>query len=186
MGHMTDAYFFGYGSLVNQATHGYPDVTATEITGWKRHWRQIDAFPRAILTAVPAPQSRLEGLIARVPDNDWAALDLRERAYDRVPLAPAQRLGAFSTLDLAIYEIPAQKHPAPDRLRPIALSYLDVVVQGYFRVFGEAGVARFFATTTGWEAPILDDRSAPLYPRAQRLTKAETALVDHYLVHLAA
>lgn len=47
--------------------------------------------------------------------------------------------------------------------------------------FGEAGVARFFATTDGWDAPILDDRAKPQYPRAQQLSSAETALVDRML-----
>ena len=41
-------------------------------------------------------------------------------------------------------------HPQPKT--PILLSYLDVVVQGYLAEFGEAGVARFFASTDGWGA----------------------------------
>ncbi len=183
---MTNAYFFGYGSLVNQATHGYPDVSAAKITGWQRHWRQIDPFPRAILTAVPAPQSQLFGLLARVPDNDWAALDQREGAYDRTLLSAAEKDVSFAEHAVAIYEIPEGKHPAPAALRPIALSYLDVVVQGYLQVFGESGVADFFATTTGWDAQILNDRATPMYPRAQRLSKTETALVDHYIARLTA
>jgi hypothetical protein len=66
-------------------------------------------------------------------------------------------------------------HAAP---HPILLSYLDTVVQGYLREFGEAGAARFFETTTGWEAGIHDDRTDPVYPRAQDTTDRERALVD--------
>ncbi|WP_010137298.1 hypothetical protein [Oceanicola sp. S124] len=57
-------------------------------------------------------------------------------------------------------------------------------MQGYLDEFGEAGVARFFETTDGWGAPIRDDRAAPLYPRAQKLSPAERALVDRWLAKL--
>ena len=66
------------------------------------------------------------------------------------------------------------------------LSYVDVVVQGYRQQFGAQGVADFFATTDGWEAPILDDRAAPRYPRAQRLDRADQLLVDHHLAAVGA
>jgi hypothetical protein len=64
---------------------------------------------------------------------------------------------------------------------PILMSYLDVVVQGYLREFGQAGAEDFFATTDGWDIPVLDDRAAPRYPRHQALTGDERALVDALL-----
>ena len=69
-------------------------------------------------------------------------------------------------------------------LHPVLLSYLDVVVQGYMREFGEAGVARFFATTDGWDAPVLDDRKHPIYPRHQVLNSSERALTDDQIAQL--
>jgi hypothetical protein len=68
----------------------------------------------------------------------------------------------------------------------ILLSYLDVVVQGFLKEFGESGVTRFFDTTDGWNTPVLNDRNDPRYPRAQVLSTAETALVDHHLNRLSA
>jgi hypothetical protein len=56
-----------------------------------------------------------------------------------------------------------------------------VVVQGYLREFGEAGVKRFFDTTDGWEAPVLNDRADPVYPRHRVLTADERTLVDDLL-----
>ena len=53
-------------------------------------------------------------------------------------------------------------------------------------MFGLDGVAAFFDTTDGWDAPILDDRAAPRYPRHQRLAPDETALVDQHLSRLNA
>ncbi|MEP2784884.1 MAG: gamma-glutamylcyclotransferase family protein [Pseudoruegeria sp.] len=181
---MKDPYFFGYGSLVNRATHTYPDVHPVKIKGWHRHWRQTTVFHRAILTAVPDAESQISGLLARVPDDDWTALDEREHAYDRVDISDTASPLMDQSAQVAIYEIPNGKHPEPAVLHPIALSYLDVVVQGYLNEFGETGVADFFASTSGWEAPILNDRHAPLYPRAQILNTAEAQLVDRYISRL--
>ena len=66
---------------------------------------------------------------------------------------------------------------------PIKLSYLDVVVEGFAQEFGLDGVARFFDTTTGW-GPVLDDRTAPLYPRARPVAPALRRLVDDQLANM--
>ncbi|SLN15518.1 hypothetical protein PSA7680_00402 [Pseudoruegeria aquimaris] len=178
---MRDPFFFGYGSLVNRGTHDYRDSAPARLQGWRRHWRQIASFPRAILTAARQPDCRIDGLIARVPGADWARLDAREAAYDRVLLGAEISHAHASAAAIAIYEIPEAKHPAPEAPHPIALSYLDVVVQGYLQEFGTGGVADFFATTTGWEAGILDDRSDPLYPRASATTLDAKLLTDKHL-----
>lgn len=162
--------FFGYGSLVNLGTHDYPSARRVTVSGWARTWRHAGGQPHAFLTAVPAPDQQIDGIAALVPGGDWAALDLREAAYLRVPLPDGT----------AIYHIPEDLHPPAETANPILLSYLDVVVKGYLTEFGEEGVARFFATTSGWNAPILDDRAAPIYPRSQLLTGAEIALVDRW------
>ena len=59
------------------------------------------------------------------------------------------------------------------------------MVQGFLRLYGEDGVRGFFRTTTGWETPVLDDRDAPIYPRAQPLNRQERDLVDAHLDALA-
>jgi len=66
------------------------------------------------------------------------------------------------------------------------MSYLDVVIQGYLRAFGQDGALRFFETTDGWGSPILNDRAAPRYPRHQALRPDETAFVDEQLARLSA
>ncbi|MEO0750948.1 MAG: gamma-glutamylcyclotransferase, partial [Pseudomonadota bacterium] len=63
---------------------------------------------------------------------------------------------------------------------------VDVVVHGYLREFGDAGARRFFLTTTGWDAPVQDDRTAPIYPRHQRLNGYERGLVDEMLAEVGA
>jgi len=183
---MQDAYFFGYGSLVNCATHGFEGAQTARLAGWRRVWRHTDLRPVAFLTVVPDAQSEIEGLIAPVPGADWAALDQREAAYLRAPAAAQVRHSLPHAPEIAVYTIPEGRHGAPDAARPVLLSYLDVVVQGYLREFGEDGVGRFFETTQGWDAPILDDRAAPRYPRHLPLKDGERALVDAHLARVGA
>lgn len=179
-----DPYFFGYGSLVNRATHDYTRASRARVRGWARVWRGTSLRRVAYLSAVEAPGVEIEGLIAAVPGADWRALDARERAYARHPLAMVDH-DHPEALDIMIYKVEAH-HISTAAAHPILLSYLDVVVQGYLREFGEAGVARFFETTTGWEVGVLDDRATPQYPRAQVTTDRERALVDAGLRDLGA
>jgi len=178
---MADPFFFGYGSLVNRATHDFDEAHPARLSGWRRAWRHTRLRPVAFLTAVPAPGHTIDGLVAHVPGDDWAALDQRERAYDRTPVTEAADHTVTRAIHVQVYAIPHGKHGVPDETHPVLLSYLDVVVQGYLREFGEAGVQRFFDTTDGWDAPILDDRAAPVYGRHQRLRDEERALVQDWL-----
>ncbi len=175
-----DPYFFGYGSLVNRWTHDYPDARPARAQGWRRVWRHITNHRGAVLTAVPDPGTTIEGLVAAVPGADWQALDTREAGYDRVDAAEQIAHDLSPTTRVAIYTIPATKHPAAPGPQPVLLSYLDVVIQGYLREFGEEGALRFFDTTDNW-GPVRDDRVEPLYPRHQRLTADERAFVDDQL-----
>jgi hypothetical protein len=164
---------FGYGSLVNRATHPHGPARRLTLRGWRRAWVQTGLRPAAYLTVLPDPSGRLDGLALPVAPADRAGLLAREAAYDAV------RQGA-----LTIFTIPPGKHPPASAPQPILLSYLDAVVQGYLTEFGPEGVARFFATTAGWQTPVLDDRAAPRYPRHQPLTAPERALVDSHLDRL--
>ncbi|WP_050929072.1 gamma-glutamylcyclotransferase family protein [Aestuariivita boseongensis] len=174
-------YFFGYGSLVNTATHDFPDPQPARLTGWRRAWRHTDLRPVAFLTAIPDPGCTIDGMIAHVPDDDWQALDAREWAYDRLPVTEQVSHGLKSLADIAVYAVPEGRHTRPSEAYPVLMSYLDVVVQGYLRVFGESGAERFFDTTDGWGSPILNDRAEPRYPRHQQLSSEERDFVDAQL-----
>lgn len=173
-----DPWFFGYGSLVNRATHDFARPQPARLIGWRRVWRHTGLRPVAFLSAVPDAGCSIDGLIAQVPRGDWAALDEREWAYDRVPVTEAVRHDLREPAQIAVYAVPEGRDAAPSRAHPILLSYIDVVVQGFLREFGGAGAERFFETTAGWDAPVLNDRAEPRYPRHQRLEPEETMLVD--------
>ncbi|MDA7964114.1 gamma-glutamylcyclotransferase family protein [Ruegeria sp.] len=183
---MADPYFFGYGSLVNLTTHDFPDPHPAVLRGWRRAWRHTDLRPVAFLTAIPDPDSEIEGMIAHVPNDDWDALDQREWAYDRIPATRAITHPLTQDVEIAVYAVPSQRQTEPSNRHPLLLSYIDVVIQGYLRAFGPDGADRFFATTDGWDAPILNDRAAPRYPRHQQLKPDETAFVDDRLRQLPA
>ncbi|MEM6304983.1 MAG: gamma-glutamylcyclotransferase family protein [Pseudomonadota bacterium] len=176
-------YFFGYGSLVNAATHDYPDPRPARLRGWRRVWVQTPARKAVYLSVEPHAGTTIKGLIAAVPGADWAALDLREAAYDRLPSGGAIQHDLSPPPQVSHYAV---KNPQPLDLAEafIVLSYLDIVIKGYLDVFGTDGVQRFFDTTVGWDTPILNDRSDPRYPRYHQLTRAEEALVDDHLAAL--
>ena len=169
--------FFGYGSLVHLDTHDYPDPQHATLTGWRRVWRHAKARPVAFLSVEPCPDTTLHGITAQVPDADWAALDLREYAYNRRDVSDQ-----FAA-QTAIYEANPDHTQDPSVGHPILLSYLDVVIAGYQALRGD-GADHFFATTHGW-GPVLDDRNAPLYPRAQPLNLTTRDAVDTALSTLS-
>ncbi|WP_370399087.1 gamma-glutamylcyclotransferase family protein [Sulfitobacter sp. JB4-11] len=173
-------YFFGYGSLVNRSTHAYPDAHPAQLQGWQRAWVRCEGRDTVFLSAQPAPDITIDGLIAAVPGDDWAALDERERGYARIVSGNAVVHPLSPLPHVAHYSVPPEHH-LPDGDHVILLSYLDVVVQGFLREFGEKGVARFFNTTAGWNTPVLNDRAKPIYSRAQKLSDDETGLVNDHL-----
>ncbi|MEO0380223.1 MAG: gamma-glutamylcyclotransferase family protein [Pseudomonadota bacterium] len=175
-------WFFGYGSLVNCATHDYPQAQTATLNGWRRVWVRTALRDVVFLSIHRAPGHSIEGLVAAVPDANWAALDLREGGYARLEATRDVNHNSRAT-HIAAYQVP------PEDVRTggdhcILLSYLDVVVQGFLKEFGEAGAEGFFATTDGWDTPVRDDRAAPLYPRAQMLTPAERSLTDRLLAQV--
>ncbi|MCA0271517.1 MAG: gamma-glutamylcyclotransferase [Proteobacteria bacterium] len=174
--------FFGYGSLVNRATHDHGLGAPARLSGWRRVWRHTRLRDTPFLSVEPA-EAEIDGLIAAVPGGDWQRLDLRETGYRRHPV-PAERLS--TTPDwvdrIEIYAV-EDHHILPANGQPILMSYLDTVVQGFLREFGAEGVDGFFATTTSWSA-LLDDRDAPRYPRSQITTAAERRLVDDHVAAL--
>jgi hypothetical protein len=172
--------FFGYGSLVNRDTHVYENAVRAQLKGWRRTWVYTRERGQAFLSVIPDAQTTIDGLIAEVPHGDWAALDAREHGYARIPSSGSVVHPQSPSQEISHYSVPretwlegAENH--------ILLSYLDVVVQGYLREYGAGGVSDFFATTDRWDTPILNDRAAPIYPRARTLTAQETALVNQHL-----
>ena len=122
---------------------------------------------------------------SRAARGSGAALDQRERNYQKVNLDASSfviennNVSALDELSIHVYRSPPVAVPK----RPLSLlrSYLDVVMQGYLREFGEAGVAGFIETTKGFELQIHEDRQKPLYSRHQPISDDECAIFERFL-----
>jgi hypothetical protein len=180
--------YFGYGSLVNRATHrtAIVDAFPARLRNWRRLWRprpDMPGFPAALLTIRPEEGCWTDGLLVIDHADNLAAIDAREARYDRVALDAAD-LDIAQPLapDIPAYVYVAQEHlpvhPAPPM---ILRSYLDAVLQGFLEVHGEAGVARFLSETEGFDFIVHEDAEAPVYPRAVKLAQAQRATLDALL-----
>lgn len=180
---MHDHFIFGYGSLVNSATHDFNPCHPATLNGWRRVWRKSPVRAAAYLDIEPHASSRIDGLILNTPRAD-PALDHRERAYNRVQIGDQVGHGLDREIEVNAFSItPAEALPL-DRQSVILQSYLDVVTQGYLRVYGESGLTNFFESTTGWTIPVLMDRGDPQYPRHQPAEKLARDLCDAWVGRL--
>ena len=183
---------FGYGSLVNKDTLAPGTRTVrVRVAGWRRAWRHsgLTSFGRrCTLTVYPDAAGAIDGIVIAQPMDTLPALDQREGQYTR----HAIDAGALDWLDPRpdgwpdpfVY-VGNDEHRRPgDADHPIMLSYLDVVIAGFLKTFGASGADHFVKTTDDWHVPVLNDRTAPRYPRALSLSTSERRRVDRCLAEL--
>ncbi len=181
---MSEVFIFGYGSLVNRATHDYAAAHRATLSGWRRAWRHTTRRDVAFLNVVPEPGHVLQGVVLGVP-HVAPDLDRREYAYSRTDVTEVVEHPMAGRPPVSLFAIPPDAGEGCGG-HVLLLSYIDVVVQGYLREYGDDGVREFFETTEGWGAPVIDDRAAPRYPRAQPVDDRLTGLVDHWLARVGA
>ncbi|WP_029057322.1 hypothetical protein [Stappia stellulata] len=186
--------YFGYGSLVNTRTLGAEATpVAGTLDGWRREWRawwRADSASQrpgvCTLTVRRDPQSAIQGVMVSEPAARLAVLDAREKRYVRVTDGIADAFSCDARGNPApdgafLYEADTEIRHKGDDDHPILQSYVDCVMAGFHAFWGEAGVRRFIATTDGWDAPMLADRMAPRYPRAQAIDAGLLAFFDELL-----
>lgn len=188
MSEMPIVAYFGYGSLVNRATHRTEivDAVPARLKGWKRRWTPRTAIPdhpACMLSVRQEPQALLEGLLIFDRLENLPAIDERERNYNRIRISADDLL----TTKPIVHECPIYIYEAP---RPsdasfgdqrILRSYLDAVLQGYMAEFGETGVRNFIAETEDFGIGFFDDRHEPIYSRPVRLSQREHSLFEDLL-----
>jgi hypothetical protein len=173
--------FFGFGSLVNGNTHNYPDLRPAELSGWRRIWVPTDHYENCFLSVHRVAGNAIEGVTAAVPGDDWAALDEREVGYIREDATSAVsnvRAGEQVQVYHVTQGLIDEGGLPPVQRKPILRSYLDAVLLGFWQVHGESGMEKFVLTTDGWARPLIEDRGAPIYPRAQPSTPAQKERLD--------
>jgi hypothetical protein len=185
---------FGYGSLVNRQTLRGEVIACVpaKLRGWRRHWQSRGADiepaagePIALLSVHRHETSEIDGMLIVARHEELPALDRREARYERVRLDPSQVATAGRDSghalpdDVFVYV----GLPQPQEREPAMLlqSYLDAVLAGFLAEYGQAGLDRFFASTTGFARPLIEDRHSPRYPRAIRLAPEIAAEFDRRL-----
>jgi len=163
----TGIHCFGYGSLVNRETHNFENCEPSKLPNWRRRWchRVNGAISATSLSIEKCPGIEIQGLLACVSANRVPALDKRESGYSKQTVELTAKTNHSHQLRKSITYISDQSMDGNNEC-PILQSYLDAVLKGFLTEFGETGVRQFVETTTGWDAPILKDRDAPLYPRS--------------------
>ena len=194
--------YFGYGSLVNRETRPREELAApARLRGWHRLWGHRVAprenrppacslsiapnVPEAPL-AEPNPaagepgESGIDGVVVRLPLAALPVLDQRESGYDRLtlPAADFDLPAGLGVEHVHVYRSKVENRTSPFPAQPILQSYVDCVMAGYLRVFGEGGLDAFLLSTRGWEGAIVDDRAAPRYVRAVQVPGALLSRFD--------
>ena len=180
--------YFGYGSLVNRATHRTDIVDAfpARLIGWRRCWLARPDRPdihSSLLSVCSEEGAFCDGLLVIDRLDNLAAVDERESGYFRHLVGPHELEVVRAVPDgcpVYVYEVDGEA-PLYSGPSTIMQSYLDAVLQGFLSVYGETGVRHFLADTLGFDTPIDADRYAPGYPRAVLLTDTERALFDAML-----
>lgn len=176
--------YFGYGSLVNRATHRTEivDAVPARLKGWRRRWQPNEkGSDRALLSVRRDAGATTDGLLVIDRAENLPAIELREQGYRRVTLtANDLEISGATSFEgpIHVYEGLEEGPSAPLH---IFQSYLDAVLQGFLHEYGEAEVRRFVYETEGFDAAVLTDREGPLYPRAVVLSAAERTLFDALL-----
>jgi len=142
---MNDPFFFGYGSLVNRKTHDYGQAHPAKIKGWRRAWRRSPLRNLCFLTAVPDPDTTIEGLIAAVPNADWAALDIREHGYLRHEVTGHVEHDTNHDPQIAIYAIPPEEHASPTPETPSCYPIWMLSFRGIWQNLAKTAL-RIFST----------------------------------------
>ncbi len=187
--------YFGYGSLVNRNTLPPDIITAipTTLMRWRRHWQprpnadgEADELKDIALLSVHRDDNyQIEGLLIVDRLKNLENLNKREKNYRAVSLG----LEDFR-FEPGLNFTPPQKsiciyvaHAAQGRGDNCSIlqSYLDVVLEGYLREFGEQGIRRFLESTDNFHSPLYYDRQKPVYARHQKIASSHTRLFDKIL-----
>ncbi len=179
---MADTWVFGYGSLVDPRSLARTidrlaeigvDAFQADLAGYGRRWNygtmavgeSVDEPGRewrivALGLEVAAHES-VNGLIARVDDDDLAALDRRERNYDRVDVTAAMTFAADIDVGAIVTYVPRAEpverfeRSRADGTAAISKRYWDLV-DAAFAALGPEQQERYRATTPDAGIPVVE------------------------------
>jgi hypothetical protein len=195
-------YVLGYGSLIDQESRrrtnpntrvAVPVMVDNLARGWWIHGRAVQ-FSTCFLGVQVIPGASCNGVIFPVTDIELAALDVRERNYDRTLITPDNITfldgsnGLPEDAQVWTYTVAEAKRTVPTPQFPIVQSYVDICMNGCIEIeetyplAREIGfVARFITDTQDWNPYWENDRIYPRRPHQfqPRAYQIDRALFDH-------
>lgn len=179
--------YFGYGSLVNRETRPAQEVAhPARLKGWQRVWEHRVTDPnrgkRCTSLSIEPCQTvesnrdiqgpaGIDGVVVQLSVELLAQLDQREAGYERLSLPatdfdlPEELAENVAGSNVMVYRSLPHNRALADEDHPVLQSYIDCVMAGYLRHFGESGVQELISSTRGWERSVFNDRAEPFYPR---------------------
>ena len=184
--------YFGFGSLVNKDTlrTSYVSIAPAVLKGWRRHWQaRTETLPQkvALLSVHRDTRCEIKGALVVDKSENLAAVDQREAGYTRVQLSADDLVVPTGyALPERLYVYVADEVYGIEDDGALLQSYMDAVMQGFYREHGEEGVKHFVDTTEKFARPVIQDRNNPLYPRSVSLSEDEAMLFDTELIRAGA
>lgn len=185
-------FLLGYGSLLNadsRLTHSAIPHQGIPVTvkGFERGWvtRSIQE-KQTYVGAKPKANATLNAQLIPVELNP--SLQQRERDYQFVEVPLDQLVFALPTASEQALRQGLQSRriwlcetlalvPA-DENHPVSQTYIDTCLAGCLEQGGEEAAKAFITSTTGWSHPRVNDRAAPNYPRAGRVSDEHLRIID--------
>lgn len=180
---MTGTWIFGYGSLVSPTSLATTigrepppaDVAVAHLDGYGRRWNYGSLHLRGdwhhggvrvsqglvvSLGLVVADDETCNGVVVRVSDDELAALDWRERDYQRTDVTDLVRRDDGGRIERVMTYVPRPSaveryEEARDRgAAGIRRSYWELVEQAFHDLGGDHGVR--YATTPAPDVPVVE------------------------------
>lgn len=160
------------------------------LKGWRRVWNHrvahSDARQGCTSLSIEPAQAIIDGVLVRMPVCELETLDAREYGYERMCLEATDFIlpAGISVDTIYVYRSLQTNRHLADTRHPVAQSYVDCVMAGYLKRFGDDGLMRFLESTRGWDLPTLADRKEPTYPRSVDLSLEQQIHFDSLLAPL--
>ena len=190
----SEHYLLGYGSLLSHdSRYLFSDIDCQAVPlvvdGWQRAWATrssivqqtcLGAFKRqgAWLNAAILPITEITPkLMTREAEYSFEALTVAQLSLPE----SHQHIKLTSLKDKKIWICQNFDSYNASEAFPITQSYLDTCLSGCLEIAGRKFAKQFIASTVGWKSGWVNDRVAPIYPRAARISQETMSLIDQLL-----
>ncbi|MEC8080300.1 MAG: gamma-glutamylcyclotransferase family protein [Pseudomonadota bacterium] len=182
---MSRHFILGYGSLISSTSRAKTGETGqvwpVKLKGYERTWSVMSqALGMSSVAVIKASDKACNGVLIEVAEDQFPLFDEREHGYERAQVSRSQ-LHPYHEEELpegTYWVYHTKEVVTPCQHYPIVLSYVDVILSGCLE-HGDHFLHDFLSLTQGWRAPLVNDRRAPVYPRAQ--TELSTERFSHLL-----